>query len=58
MTTREVITELRSHGFAFDEPGRFETMARAWLEDEPCFYEGARGQWTLGYHAAPLHAAE
>jgi hypothetical protein len=56
MSTVEIADTLRTNGFSFDASRAHKTETRAWLERTSCFYEGARGHWTLGYHAAPVNA--
>jgi predicted nucleic acid-binding protein len=56
MTTAEIARRLNESGYRFAKDGNYQTLARAWLVGNPCFFELQRGHWSLGYHALPRGA--
>jgi hypothetical protein len=56
MSTAEVARYLSDNGYRFKNGGNYQTLVRAWLVANPCFFELQRGHWSLGYHALPRGA--
>jgi hypothetical protein len=54
LTTVQVADQLLSNGYCYTPASEHRKRVRAWLTRESCFWEGQRGQWTLGYHLQPL----
>jgi hypothetical protein len=54
MSTVEVARYLSDDGYSFSQQGDYRTLVRAWLVQNPCFFELQRGHWSLGYHAAAI----